>query len=629
MLPARPALAVASTLVAGLAPGVPRALAGRYRLVRLLARGGMAEVWEGQDDVLSRPVAVKILFPHLAADPALRERFRREAVTAARLVHPGIVAIFDAGVEVIGDNGATPGTVLSSTWSRDEQERLQMVWPEQPSTAFIVMELVPGETLKDLMARTGPTGPSLTVAIASQVTDALAHAHAQGLVHRDIKPANVLLRDEGPDLVRVKVADFGIATAAASTNDLTATGALLGTPKYISPEQVEGREPDARADLYSLGVVMFEMLSGHPPFKASSDMATALAHVQKPVPDLGAERPSLPPELVAVVSGLLVKDRDRRIGSALELAGALQLVRSRLGMPSSAPGANLRVPGRSPVPQREDADQQVDVPGRGALSAGTAPRTSVPGRTPGTGRSPRPAHTAARSGTSRGRASLVEREDRTLTDREPSPGPAPARTRRRSARAATVIVVALTLAGAAVVAAVLGSGPGTGARANSSSRVPSNGGGGHSSEGGAGRSQTALDVASVHELTENGLGPDHPWMLPNIIKPGSTGYWNSFFYKGPDFGGYGGLGIVFGMSGTPTVHSMQVTAPMRGWSAEVFTGMSDPTTVAGWGKPVARQTNIQSSTTFSLGARKAKWVLLWMLDPGPTRQAVIDKVVFH
>ena len=147
------------------------------------------------------------------------------------------------------------------------------------------MELVPGETLRDLISRAAPLSPQLATAIAAQVADALAYAHAQGLVHRDIKPANVLLRDEGPDVVRVKVADFGIAKAAATAGgDLTASGTVLGTPKYLSPEQVQGKEPDARADLYSLGVVLFEMLAGRPPFQENTDMATALAQVQKAVP---------------------------------------------------------------------------------------------------------------------------------------------------------------------------------------------------------------------------------------------------------------------------------------------------------------------------------------------------------
>ncbi len=279
----------------------------------------MAEVWEGRDEVLNRPVAIKMLLAHLAADPYLQERFRREAVTAARLVHPGIVAIFDAGVEVLGENGADTGSRpvgLASGRAQQSRDRSGLI---QRSTAFIVMELVPGETLRDLIGRAAPLSPQLATAIVAQVADALAYAHAQGLVHRDIKPANVLLRDEGSGVVRVKVADFGIAKAAATAGgDLTASGTVLGTPKYLSPEQVQGKEPDPRADLYSLGVVLFEMLAGRPPFQENTDMATALAQVQQPVPALGELVPGLP-GADGLVGALLAKDPDRRVPSALVL----------------------------------------------------------------------------------------------------------------------------------------------------------------------------------------------------------------------------------------------------------------------------------------------------------------------
>src|SRR5581483_4827749 len=209
-------------------------LGGRYRLVAPVARGGMAEVWEAHDEVLSRPVAVKVLQPHLAADEIFLERFRREAVTAARLAHPNVVATFDTGLDC--------------------------------GTAYIVMELVRGRNLRQLLNDEGRLEPWLAVAIGRQVADALAYAHQAGLVHRDVKPANILLVEDEWGSVRVKVTDFGIAKAGAGSGDLTRTGIVLGTPKYLSPEQIKGLEPDARADLYSLGVVLYEMLTGVPPF---------------------------------------------------------------------------------------------------------------------------------------------------------------------------------------------------------------------------------------------------------------------------------------------------------------------------------------------------------------------------
>ncbi|MGH8922322.1 MAG: protein kinase domain-containing protein, partial [Actinomycetes bacterium] len=241
-----------------------RRLGGRYRLRQPIAVGGMAEVWEGYDETLSRPVAVKVLKTHLAADDSFRERFRREAITAARLVHPNVVATFDTGLDA--------------------------------GTAFIVMELVRGWTLRELLSERGPLPPALAVVITDQIADALGYAHRSGLIHRDVKPANVLLCDDDASMPRVKVADFGIAKATEQLDlDLTQTGMLIGTPKYLSPEQVDGREPDARADLYALGVVLFEMLAGRAPFTAQTDLAVALAHLQELPPLVGSLRPGISP----------------------------------------------------------------------------------------------------------------------------------------------------------------------------------------------------------------------------------------------------------------------------------------------------------------------------------------------
>ena len=230
--------------------GAGSVLCSRYRLLRLVAQGGMASVWEAHDNVLARSVAVKMLHPHLAADSLFLERFRREAISAARLAHPNVVATFDAG---ISDEG----------------------------TAFIVMELIRGQTLLAFAAGHRPLPIFVCVEIAMQIADALAHAHAAGLVHRDIKPANVLVCDTESDGVPlIKVTDFGIAKAAEGLGlELTKTGMILGTPKYLSPEQIEGREPDARADLYALGVVLFELVAGLAPFRGPTEMAVAVQHL--------------------------------------------------------------------------------------------------------------------------------------------------------------------------------------------------------------------------------------------------------------------------------------------------------------------------------------------------------------
>jgi serine/threonine-protein kinase len=272
-----------------------RLLHGRYRLVALLARGGMAEVWEGVDDVLTRPVAVKLLLPHLAADEGFQERFRREAVAAARLAHPNVVATWDTG--------------------------------EDEGVAFIVMELIRGRTLRQLLDDHGGTLPAaLARDIGVQVAEALQAAHDAGLVHRDVKPANILVCDGDPGApVQVKVADFGIARAAAQDGaDLTQPGALLGTAKYLSPEQVEGREPDGRSDVYALGVVLYEVLTGRPPFAADTEVATAMAHVHAEPLKPRQLRAGIPRGLEAIVARAMAKDPDARYASAADLAAALR-----------------------------------------------------------------------------------------------------------------------------------------------------------------------------------------------------------------------------------------------------------------------------------------------------------------
>ncbi len=466
------------------------------------------------------------------------------------------------------------------------------------------MELVPGETLKDLVARSAPLAPELAVAIALQVTDALAHAHAHGLVHRDIKPANVLLRDEGPGLVRVKVADFGIAKAATTTNDLTANGALLGTPKYIAPEQVEGKEPDARADLYSVGVVMYEMLTGRPPFKAGSDMATALAHVQQPVPDLAGARPDLSPALTEIVSSLLVKEPSQRVGSALELAGALISARRRMGDPPVEPGGYLQLgaaagPGRAASGPPELGATTVTDPAVGDATRAEVQEAAVRGR----------ADRRASGG-----SALVERGPTYRTAGRP----------RRTGRAASVVVTALLVAGAAVTLALVDAGHRNGVH-NSTSQ----GGPGPAQQHPTATTASTVPITGVHELTlvQRGLSPhDHLSTLPDIINPRRSAVWQSYIYKGPDFGGYDGLGVVLQLGRTASLHRLRVDTTMSGWTAEAFVSTSDHASLPGWGKPVSRQSGIQGSTSFSLGGRRASWVLLWMLDPGPSRQAELTSV---
>lgn len=299
-----------------------RLLAGRYRLNRPIASGGMAQVYEATDETLARRVAVKILHPHLARDEAFVQRFRAEAVAAARLTHPSIVSIYDTVVD--GEVNA------------------------------IVMELVRGTTLRADIDAHGPLQLSAVLAIGTQVADALAAAHAAGLVHRDVKPANILLSADG----RVLVADFGIAKAAQGS-DHTDEGAMVGTAKYLAPEQVEGRPVDARTDVYALGIVLYESLTGVPPFRGDTDTATALLRLHTDPVRPRQLRPDIPVAVEAVIGRALARRPDDRFPSATALRAALldagadparASQAAQAAVAPAAPGSPMALSGLTPPP---------------------------------------------------------------------------------------------------------------------------------------------------------------------------------------------------------------------------------------------------------------------------------------
>lgn len=275
-------------MVEGVAQGV-RVLAGRYELGTLLGRGGMADVHVGTDSRLGRRVAVKLLKSTLASDPAFRSRFRREAQDAAKMAHPTIVRIFDAGEELIVDQRGTETLI-----------------------PYIVMEYVDGRLLKDLIAD-GPLEPDEAMRITAQVLTALEYSHRAGVVHRDIKPGNIMITASG----QVKVMDFGIARAISdSAATIAETSAIVGTAQYFSPEQARGEIVDARTDLYSTGVVLFEMLTGRAPFRGDNPVAVAYQHVNSEPVLPGTLNPKVSPTLDAVVLRSLAKDRFERYQSA-------------------------------------------------------------------------------------------------------------------------------------------------------------------------------------------------------------------------------------------------------------------------------------------------------------------------
>ena len=268
-----------------------RLLAGRYEVGDLIGRGGMADVHVGIDSRLGRRVAIKLLKPALATDPAFRSRFRREAQEAAKMAHPTIVRIFDAGEETITDeNGA------------------------EVQLPFIIMEFVDGRLLKDMIAD-GPIEQTEAVRIISQVLTALEYSHRAGVVHRDVKPGNIMVTASG----QVKVMDFGIARAVSdSSASIAETSTIVGTAQYFSPEQARGEAVDARTDLYSTGIVLFEMLTARAPFTGDNPVAVAYQHVNQQALPPSALNPKVSPALDAVVLRAMAKDRFERFQTAGE-----------------------------------------------------------------------------------------------------------------------------------------------------------------------------------------------------------------------------------------------------------------------------------------------------------------------
>jgi eukaryotic-like serine/threonine-protein kinase len=279
-------------------------LAGRYRLTDRIAAGGMGEVWRGEDVLLNRAVAVKLLPTGRAGDESFLARFRAEARYSASLSHPGIARVYD-----YGESAEFGG-------------------------AYLIMELVKGEPLSAILARAGRLSPDATLDIISQAARALEAAHQADIVHRDIKPGNLLVAAGGT----TKITDFGIATAvrAAQASHLTETGMVMGTAMYVSPEQATGAPVDSSSDIYSLGVVAYECLAGHVPFMASEPLAIAYAHKHAPVPALP---PDVPPPVADLVYDMLAKTPAGRPASAQVVADRADMLREALFLGGGALGA--------------------------------------------------------------------------------------------------------------------------------------------------------------------------------------------------------------------------------------------------------------------------------------------------
>jgi eukaryotic-like serine/threonine-protein kinase len=321
-----------------------RVFSNRYEIQREIAQGGMAEVYLARDQLLNRPVAMKALFPQYAREPSFVERFRREAQAAANLNHPNIVAIYD--------------------------------WGQEDGTYFIVMEYVEGRSLRDLIRSEAPLDPSQAADVAAEIASALAFAHRNGVVHRDVKPGNVLLTQSDT----VKVTDFGIARAGAS-DGLTQTGSVMGTATYFSPEQAQGLPVDGRSDVYALGVVLYEMVTGVAPFTGDSPVSVAYKHVREDVVLPSERNPDVPPDLERIIMTALAKAPENRYQTADEMRA--DILRFRRGRPVVGTPAGALV---AEVPTGSTATV-IGAPGAAAAAYGAStvmtPRVDERGRVTG------------------------------------------------------------------------------------------------------------------------------------------------------------------------------------------------------------------------------------------------------
>jgi eukaryotic-like serine/threonine-protein kinase len=503
------------------APG--RVLGDRYRLVSPIARGGMASVWVGDDVLLSRRVAVKTLHPELALDDGLRARFRREAIAAAKLGHPDIVATYDTG--------------------------------EDGDVAYIVMELVDGPTLRTLLDDHGPMSVPQTLRIAREVAAALDHAHRHGVVHRDIKPANVLIPAEGP----VKVTDFGIAKATGAS-DLTRTGTVVGTARYLAPEQVEGGTSDARTDVYAVGLLLYEMLVGRLPFGGDTEMAAAIARVTAAAPAVRTSRPEVPPEVDALVARCLERDPDQRFQDAAELAAALDAAGAAGGTPLAPP-----LHAGAPAPRRSSTDADSSYESSGAHASAPTAVTARPAPTDPGGPRPEIQRAAPR--------------------------------RRRRTGILPIVLLALLVLGAAgyLVARGLDDGNGSGGGA-----------------AGNGNANDAVQIVSAKDFDPFGTEGEHPEAVDRAIDGKPDTFWYTQTYDSPKMAKPGvGLYVVLGR--TTDVRTVDVETTKAGWDAAIYVTDTPGTSLAQWGQPLAQGTDLGTHAHFTLKpATSGKAVLLWL-----------------
>ena len=490
----------------------------------------MADVWQAVDTMLRRRVAIKLLKASVADDPTVAERFRREARALARLSHPNIVPVYDC--------------------------------VEEGGQVALVMRLIEGKSLRDLLnaapdpgEKSGTLSVHLTVHIGRSIAAALAKAHSENIVHRDIKPGNILVMEDGG----VLLTDFGIAKPLKATEDdgtdLTSANIMMGTAKYLSPEQVQGRELDQRADIYSLGLVLYECLAGHVPFRGDNDQAIAIARLQRDPTPLGGIRPDVPTSVIKVIHRMMRRKPENRYASCAEVAEALDDA------------------------MRQVHDSITPVEGVSSRSGSARPTERMD-----------PLMTARRTdervnrGTDRGAGTSRQRDraDRAVRSRvEETPRGIPRSARslpsgQRTKTGRSYLPIAVLLLAALVVGALLWNG----LRDSPSTTV---------SVDGTNVEVGPVSVTGIRSFDPNGDdGVENEQMIPALTDNNPATTWSTVCYADKFFGSKGGVGIVVSLSGLG-VGQLQANFANAPYSAEVFSfaGDQSPGSFDGWGTRVA------------------------------------------
>ncbi len=523
-------------------------LAQRYQLERRLAQGGMAEVWLATDLALTRQVAVKLLKPTLAADPVVAERFRREAIAVAQLSHPNIVAVYDAIEDISGNS-----------------RRLA-----------VVMQLVNGKSLRQLLDEQRRLSPDLTIHIGSCVAAALDTAHRAGLVHRDVKPGNILITPDG----RVLLTDFGIAKGLGATgDDLTSANVMMGTAKYLSPEQVRGKKLDGRADLYSLGLVLYECLAGRVPFLGETDTDTALARLNRDPTDLARLRPTLPYGLAELIHRLLARRPMDRFATGSELRVALTRIATRANDPTTSPTPPAGAPARRPT-------------GQTPVVAGLEPDV-VGGYRPvqRSGRPVGPAHRGDRTPTSTTRPR--QQPNRTFEQR----------------RGPSLVLVGILLAAALVLSGLLWATLHDNSSSNGFAAPPTVAPVTTTTPPVAAPSSKIVKVTTYDPEGDDGQENDD--LVARSIDGNPATVWSTLCYGSRTLGGKGGVGVVADL-GTPAIGTFTVSVASAPYQIQILTSGGDaiPVQIADWGPPLKRAVGANpESVTVSI-SKPTRYVLV-------------------